>query len=99
MSGARGGWYRWDRSQMQYPLAQLTADEQKGAVYVGPCRCGLGLHAHHRLSDGRIVHASSMGSVRPARPEDTTSELETLRNENEELGRRVKELEQKLKKQ
>lgn len=98
MWGARGGWYPGHLWQAQHPATQLTAEERKGAVYVGPCRCGSGPHAYYRLSDDRIVHAMPTMPATPVPPEDAASELERLRSENEELGRRVKDLEQKLEK-
>jgi hypothetical protein len=98
LRGAYGRWYPGWQTVAQYPPTQLTVEEQKGAVYVGPCRCGFGPHAYYRLSDGRIVHASSVPPALPVLPEDAASELDRLRSENEELRRRMKDLEQKLEK-
>lgn len=92
---------RYQRRQLpaQLSLDRPTVEEPKGAVYIGPCKCGSGPDAHYRLSDGRIVHASSVPSAQPVSSEDATSEFRRIKSENEELRKRMKELEQRLGKQ
>lgn len=79
-------------------MTRLSPEEQKGAVYIGPCRCGFGPHAYYRLSDGRIVHASAVPAGISEPSMVPTSELDRLREENEELRSRLRALEEKIEK-
>jgi hypothetical protein len=91
----RGGYWWWHHGYRYYwpavPQEKLAeAEAGKGAVYIGPCRCGGGPHAYYRLSDGRIVHASALPiSVQavPTEPaeDELWSELQMLRKRVEEL--------------
>jgi hypothetical protein len=97
----RGG-NRWYHNRIYWgpsvPAEQVSPDEiAKGAVYVGPCRCGHGPHAYYRTADGRIVHASSRRFETNATTPEPEPARDELREELESLLSRVRELEEKLK--
>jgi len=82
----------WNRTPVVRPGADVS-----GCEYVGPCRCGWGPNAYYRVEDGRIVHASSISHV-PSEPVvgSDQSKIENLTTENERLGAKVRELEERL---
>jgi hypothetical protein len=78
-----------------------TAQVPEGYRYVGPCRCGWGPNAFYQDASGRIVHAWDVyrrgGAAGPAPTgEELKEELEALKAEKEELGKRIAELEKRL---
>jgi hypothetical protein len=77
----------------------MPVNVPEGYTYVGPCRCGFGPDAFCRDKHGRIVHAAQVNrrgiSVTPATG-DYEKEMEQLRAENRELGKRISELEKRL---
>jgi hypothetical protein len=87
----RGRWWR------QPPVATPEA-----YTYVGPCRCGFGPDAFYQDKGGRIVHAHQVyrwGVPRTPRGENLETEVNWLREEKAELEGRIKELEERLKKE
>lgn len=89
----RGWWYRWPRTAAP-----------SGYSYVGPCLCGFGPHAFYQDATGRIAHASQVYSFGPAPPasptrDDLEYELKLLRDEKAELEKRLKDIEDQLKKE
>ncbi|PIV70079.1 MAG: hypothetical protein COS08_02120 [Euryarchaeota archaeon CG01_land_8_20_14_3_00_38_12] len=71
-----------------------------GYSYIGPCRCGHGPDAYYRTPDGRILHASQVSGtpiplvIAPTKEQ----EIEQLKAEKEMLERRLKEIDDTLKK-
>ncbi len=91
--GHRHGWGGWGGyGRRWWPPASV-----EGYTYVGPCRCGWGPHAYYVDSSGRLVHAWDVFSGR-APVSFQEAELEALKREKEELEKRIRELEEKLKK-
>ncbi|BAT72101.1 conserved hypothetical protein [Thermosulfidibacter takaii ABI70S6] len=80
-----GGW-RW------YGFDGAPATSVKGYTYVGPCRCGFGPHAYYMDTEGKLVHASQIFSG--AAP---YNEMESLKKEKEELERRLKDIESRIR--
>lgn len=89
------------------PAGQVQSPE--GYIYLGPCRCGFGPHAYWKdRQTGRVFRGSPgyAGWFRPGygwpvqepSVEDLSSEINWLKQEKEELGARIKELEETLKK-
>jgi len=87
----RGG--AWGRRDFMPAYIEETDD----AIYVGPCRCGLGPRAYYRLKDGSIAHASRIRNI-VRDVADSDSEMEMLTAENRKLEERIQELEKKLSK-
>ena len=95
MLGYGRGWHRGYQSR-----EQITISAPEGYTYIGPCRCGFGPDAFYRDKSGRIVHASQLfhWSIPPTTStESLEAEVNQLKKENEELGKRIKELEDQLK--
>ncbi len=91
MCGYRRGYRYWWRQPPTIP---------PGYIYTGPCRCGFGPHAFYRDPSGRIIHAwGPWGWEIPPAPteEDLKAELAALKNEKEELEKRIAELEKQIK--
>ena len=90
----------WHRGYGSWRQAAPTVSE--GYAYVGPCRCGLGPHAFYQDKSGRIVHASQAHRwVTPptlAR-EDLEADANWLKSEGAELEKRIRELEERLRRE
>lgn len=80
----------------------------EGFTYLGPCRCGSGPHAYWQdKKTGRIFHGSphygtwfGPGYGWPGREpseEELKSELDWLKQQKEELEKRIQEMEEALK--
>jgi hypothetical protein len=81
-----------------FPSGYLPLEDiPEGAVYIGPCRCGHGPHAHYRLADGEIVHAARLGYERRVSEIEPKPAHDELENDIERLRSRVQELEDRLK--
>ena len=75
-----------------------------GYRYIGPCRCGFGPDAYYQDPSGRIVHASQVFRFEfPPQPtpteEDLKAEVEWLKGEKTDLEKRIKDIEEQLKKE
>ena len=79
---------------------KVIETSKDGYTYIGHCRCGFGPNAFYQDANGRIVHASRVycGEIREPRvEEDLTKEITYLKKEKEELEKRIKKIEEKLK--
>jgi hypothetical protein len=100
MYGHGRGWFGYGRSGYQWTR---TAPAPAGYRYVGPCRCGWGPNAFYQDASGRIVHASELyrwggPAVAPTTIQgDLKAELEALKEEKQDLEKRITELEKLAK--
>jgi len=88
MFGNGRGYHRW----------QPRTAAPEGYTYVGPCRCGTGPHAFYQDQKGRIVPGHDLccwGFPPEPTKEDLKTELEALKQEEQELEKRIVELEKK----
>ena len=70
----------------------------EGYTYLGPCRCGIGPHAFYQDQKGRIVPGRDLycrGFTPEPTKEDLKTELKALKQEEQELKKRIAELEKK----
>jgi hypothetical protein len=94
MFGSGKGWHKgrfWHNAQVSTPA---------GYSYIGPCRCGFGPDAFYQDKRGTVVHGSEIyrrGVPPTLTAEDLEAEVTQLKMEKEELERRIKELEEHLK--
>lgn len=95
------GWrHGWRGGAGKRPWRWFTRGDYE---YIGPCRCGFGPHAFWmERSTGRAFRGfpGPSGGPWPVRPtvEDLRSELKWLKEEKEELERRISELEAQIQK-
>lgn len=100
MFGYGRGWFGYGRGwRRETPSVPNPA----GYRYIGPCWCGWGPNAFYQDESGRIVHASQLfhwggPAVAPTTSQnDLKAELEALKEEKEDLEKRIAQLEKLIK--
>jgi len=113
MYGYGRGWYGYGRGGAGYGwgygygrgwgwVGPAVPQVPEGYRYVGACRCGWGPNAFYQDASRRIVHARDVyrwgGAAAPTpTQDDLKAELEALKEEKQELEKRIAELEKQSK--